>query len=1031
MSLNPTTPWHKASYDQFLYDSLPQLLAERLPLADYQVTEAGPHACSLCITLSGGIQAVFASLPRPDEGGLFYLADEPCVVIPTASQEALDIAEIACVGEQLLAFIQERLGQASNDITWNEEALRAWLPLDRWIDEFLHAKAQRLDTTNWLSHHTHLRRMIIPNRQKVIAAGQFGRVCPYETPESANIGKVFTVAVGAEIRDGKIIIVDARPEASLGLSASMLPFLEHNDPNRLLMAANMQRQNLPHPSPEPALVQTGLEPAGARDFWCGYNLLTALVSLGEATTEDGIVISQSAAQRMQLPTPVEPGDKFCNRHGIKGVISQILPDEAMPHLPDGTPIELAYSFSGVPNRLVFGPALEAAWGRVAHAEGQAVIAPPFGAPPADELRLRLKAAGLPEDGQEFLTLGKGGQTCEQQTTVGWMYWSRMVPRTEQRLTVSTQASMGLGFGELEFQALKTAGATENIREAFVTRSARRPGADRLAEELASGPVISPSGPTPWFTELSHRLQVAGIQVELQNGKLACSFTQPPGNTLKLAKPMPHPWLHERTIETVGVWEGGGSEGGASEGNCYTALAEANERLARMLASHTPTRLVQSASDSLSERLEAYFKNLLPAEAMSLGSQIFWSNESGFGEPQLFSAKAMAAPGIGLRLDQVGLPDEIAWTLFAPLVNRKLGTMTMPPERTPAAARALDEVMAASWVIVQRSTGEATPTGLLAFHPVRNPEQAGHPDRTGLPDRVIRLHPLACGPLNADFDGDQLAVYLPVTAAAQQEASEKMTLAAHLKRDPSLVKTMLYVDLLWGLAWVYLKPDGREAIAELLNADPGSLPDLLTQDALHRLTSELLQRAGADVGLDRMQSLAHLGYQSARNSGASFSPFFASRLHLPPMPESDNPDRWWAYREEAAEAILAGTDYHDPTFGPQLLSAKTRERSRLRIPWLTGPRGLVMDAADQLCVVRHTQMEGWTPKEAFACVAGARRAFAEMFLKNEITPPTPGGWNVLSRARRAKYPGIVFARAAASGEVDPLEDLDSQLRVGEM
>jgi hypothetical protein len=150
-----------------------------------------------------------------------------------------------------------------------------------------------------------------------------------------------------------------------------------------------------------------------------------------------------------------------------------------------------------------------------------------------------------------------------------------------------------------------------------------------------------------------------------------------------------------------------------------------------------------------------------------------------------------------------------------------------------------------------------------------------------------------------------------------------------------------------------------------------------------------------------------------------------------MPETDDPDRWLAYREEATEAMLAGTDFDDPTFGPQLLSAKTRERSRLRLPWLAGPRGLVMDAADQLRVVRHTQIEGMEPEEAFACVAGARRGFAEILLKSEITPTAPSGWNVLARARRAKHPGIVFARAAASGEVEPLEDMDSRLRVGKL
>ncbi len=1034
MSLNPTTPWHKASYDQFLSDSLPQLLAERLPLADYQVTEAGPvtftgaHTCSIHISLSGGAQAVFTPLPRPDEEGLFYLAEEPCLVVPTASQEELDVAEIACVGEQLLSFIQERLGQASNGITWNEEVLRTWLPLDRWMNEFLQTKAQRLDTTNWLSRHTHLRRILIPNRQKVIAAGQLGRVCPYETPEGPNIGKVFTVAVGAEIRGRKLIIVDERPEAGLGLSASMLPFLEHNDPNRLLMAANMQRQAMPSPSPEPALVQTGIEPSGTADFWCGHNLLTALMSLGEATTEDGIVISESAALRMQAPVPVEPGDKFSNRHGIKGVISQILPDDQMPHLPDGAPVELVYSFAGFPVRVVFGPALEVAWGRIAHAEGQAVIAAPFAGPSSEELRLSLKAAGLPEDGQETLTLGKSGQVCELPSTVGWMYWSRLAQRAEEKLTVSVQESVGLAFGELEFQALKTAGAVENIREAFITRSARRPGADRLAEQLSKGAVETSSGPTLWFSELVRRLQIAGVQVESQDGKLAFHFSPPPSKNLKLAKPMPHPWLHERLIEMVGAWEG----------ETYTALVEANERLARMLAGRAPAKLVQTASESLVEALEAYFKNLLPPEALSLGSQIFWLSEPGFGEPQLFSAKAVAAPGINLRIDQVGLPDEIAWTLFAPLVNKKLGTFINPTERTPAAARALDEVMAAAWVIVHRAP-VAAPTGLLAFHPVRNPEREygqlqgqtqGQSHRIAPTDRVIRLHPLACGPLNADFDGDQIAVYLPVTAAAQQEAGEKMTLAAHLKRDPALMKTMLnHVDLLWGLAWMHLKPDGRAEIAKQMEVDPASLPDLLTQDILHRLLSELLQRAGPEVTLDRMQTLAGLGYQAARNAGASYSPFFASRIHLPPMPETDNPERWWPYMEEAAEAILAGTDFADPTFGPQLLSAKTRERSRLRLPWLVCRRGLTVDAADHLQVVRHTQIEGLRPEEAFAIVAGARRAFAEILLKGEIAPAAPGSWNVLARARRSKHPGIVFARAAASGEIDPLEDADSRLRVG--
>jgi len=638
-----------------------------------------------------------------------------------------------------------------------------------------------------------------------------------------------------------------------------------------------------------------------------------------------------------------------------------------------------------------------------------VIAPPFAGPSADELHARLKAVGLPEDGQFRLTHGAGGQACEQPSTVGWVYWNRMIQRASDNLAASTQENIGLAMGELEFQALKTAEAHVNIQDAFITRSARRAGAGSLADELSSGSVGRPSGPSPWFAELTRRLQVAGIQVEIREGKLAFRFAPPAGESLKLARPMPHPWLHETLIETVG----------ASEGVAYVSLVEANERLARMLASHAPAKLLQTALDSLSTQLEKFFKELLPAEMMSMGSQVSWPDEPGYGEPQLFSAKAIAAPGPGLEFGQVGLPDEIAWTLFGPLVSRKLGLKTLPLERTDATAHTLDEVMASTWVIVHRAAA-ITPTNLLAFRPVRINRR----------DRVIRLPALALGPLNADFDGDQVGVYLPVTEAAQQEAGEKMTLVAHLKRDPALVKTILsHGDLLWGLAWMGLKPEGRAAIAAQLGVDPASLPDLFTQETLDRLAGELLARKGVEETLARLQALAGLGYQAARNAGASISPFFASRLRLPPIPEDDDPERWLAYREEAAEAILAGDDFTDPTFGPQLLSAKTRERTRVRLPWVVGPRSLAMDADDRMVVIRHTQVEGLTPEEAFACVAGARRAFADLLLKIDVPPAASSGWSVLARARRLKYPGIVFARAAASGEVDPLEDIDSRLRVG--
>ena len=142
------------------------------------------------VELTGGAQANYPSIPYPDDAGLFYVDGNPYVVVPLASDEELDRAEIDCVGEQLYAHIQERLGQASNGLDWDAEMLRTWLPLDRWVNEFLQYKPQSLDatnwfsrsqpqdTTNWLSRHTHLRRLLIPGREKVVRPGPDGARLP-------------------------------------------------------------------------------------------------------------------------------------------------------------------------------------------------------------------------------------------------------------------------------------------------------------------------------------------------------------------------------------------------------------------------------------------------------------------------------------------------------------------------------------------------------------------------------------------------------------------------------------------------------------------------------------------------------------------------------------------------------------------------------------------------------------------------------------------------------------------------------------
>jgi hypothetical protein len=1012
MSIDWSTPWHKASFDRFIQDRLPQLLAERLPLAGYTVQPNGRTTCQINVSLAspaGDVTVAYSDIPQPDDDGLFEIDGELKVVIPTASGEELDVAEIRCVGEQLYESIQQRLGYAPPDLPWDAELARAWLPLDTWIGTFMRQTAQRLDTTNWLSHRTHLRRIIVLNHKNVVAPGQAGRVCPFEMPEGANLGRVFTIALGAKISGSRLVVVDERPAANLGLSASMIPFLEHDDPNRLLMGANMLRQSLPSPSPEPALVQTGNEP-DAPDFWCGRNLLTAFVSWGADTYADGIVISQSCASRLDYPYPVEVGDKLANRHGTKGVVSRILPDAEMPHLPDGTPVELVFNFSGLHVRLNFGQSREALLGRIARAEGQPAIVPPFDAPDQAELRARLVRAGLPPSGMETLTMGQNGPRLERPSAVGRVYWLRLAHLARNKAKVTVTGEGGLPQGEAECRALRDLGAYENLHETLNTRSARRADAAGLASRLEGGPLEQAGAPSPMAADLANRLRLAGIHMTLAKGRLTFGFAPSPAHqvdqasALKLARPVPHPWLREHELAEIGPLHGAGLPQDE-----YRLLVETNERLARMVSSQTPERLVRDVAAQLAGRVEAFCNALLTPAHLR------------FGEQQLFSGSAVIAPGADLGLDQVGLADEIAWALFGPLASRELGDAAEVKARSERAAQALDAVMARAWVIVHHAP-TFVPTALLALHPRREP---GH---------VIRLHPLACQLLDADFDGDEVAIFLPLTTAAQREAGERLSIAGHLARDARLLETLLPPEVLWGLASLSLAQDGRREIARLAGIEVAAPKGVPTQATLAEALRQVLERDGVDAVLAAVEHLMRRGFEVAKASGASMSPFIGEGLVRPPLPEADDAEVWDAYTEEMAEQILSGADYAGADLGPQLLGVSVRARGRRHLPRLVAPRGAVANLQGQTVIVRHSQVEGLTPAELYACAVGARQGLAQLVARWEEldrgTPAGESGWfTVLARARPAKRPGVVFARAAAIGEVDPLADVDSRLLVG--
>ena len=1027
MRTPPANPWHKASFDDFLHRRLPELLAARLGVTTCRADRAGGNACRVVLggrSKEGDFEVEYDALPAPDEEGVFRLAPDPdggprlppprttpgaerdpsrgveLVVLPAADRDDLAEAEIACLGDRLSAFIETRLGQVPGGTPLDRSLLRTLAPLKDWFHAFLASCAERLDDTNWLARAAHLRRLLVPGRREVFTAGHFGRACPFETPEGPNIGRVLTISRGAEIRGRRLVIVDAEPAAGLGLSGACIPFLEHDDGNRVLMGANMMRQWLAPAEREPAFVQTGLEP-GAPDFWCGRNLLTALVSWDGDAFDDALLVSRSGARKLACPEPLEPGDKLSNRHGLKGVVSRVAPDEEMPRLPDGAPVELVFSFSGIPSRWVMGLVREAALGHAARLGGEPAIVPPFKAPSDDELRDLLQGSGLRDDGKTTLTLD--GAPLPRPATAGWVYWGCTMHRSRPKLRADVHPDdRGQRIGEMEVRALAEAGAPAVIRDLTNTCSTRRGDAGSLAERAAAGPVEPAGTPSPAFAALAAGLAQAGIRAEAGARGVAFRLEPYRGPALSLAAAVPHPWLEGETLSEVCA---------AEEAAGYPEAAAANARLARLLKDGAPEPLAAAALDDLAAAVAALYDGLAAAPRLGKDANV------------LFSGRGVIVPGSDLPADRLGLPEEMAWGLFGPLVVRELGDPEAVGQRSEKAAAALAACMEGHWVILNHAPS-VSPTAMLAFRPLPTP---GH---------AIRLCPLACGLLDVDFDGDQAAVFLPLTEAAQRETRDRLSIAAHLARDPDLVEDLLPgMDALFGLACLGRSAAGRQRIAEAAGRKPDLEGGLLTRTAAVRLLRGVLADGGEQAALAAAEQLMRLGFAASRTEGASIGPFIGSSLELPAPPGEDDAPRWQAVTEEA-QAIVAGfRDYEDDDLGAAALLCHSGARATVhQLTSLVGPGGLVRDVEDRLLGVPHSWREGLTAREVLARVVGARRGLFRVLsefssLGGEQAGVRPEGYGVLARARRVERPGIVFARAASRREVDPLEDEYSRLLVG--
>ncbi len=223
------------------------------------------------------------------------------------------------------------------------------------------------------------------------------------------------------------------------------------------------------------------------------------------------------------------GDKMAGRHGNKGVISRIVPEEDMPYLPDGTPVEIVLNPLGVPSRMNVGQILETHLGWAAHALGFHFATPVFDGATEKDIKAMLVRANLPTSGKVELLDGMTGNKFEQPVTVGYIYMLKLSHLVDDKIharsigpySLITQQPLGgkaqfggQRFGEMEVWALEAYGAAYVLQELLTAKSDDVYGRAKIYEAIVKGEVAAEPGVPESFNVLIRELQSLCLDVEL-------------------------------------------------------------------------------------------------------------------------------------------------------------------------------------------------------------------------------------------------------------------------------------------------------------------------------------------------------------------------------------------------------------------------------------------------------------------------------------------------------------------------------------
>jgi DNA-directed RNA polymerase subunit beta len=223
------------------------------------------------------------------------------------------------------------------------------------------------------------------------------------------------------------------------------------------------------------------------------------------------------------------GDKMAGRHGNKGVVAKILPDEDMPYLPDGTPVDVVLNPLGVPSRMNLGQILETHLGWAASKLGYLAATPVFNGATVETIKGELKKAGLPESGKTVLYDGRTGEPFEHEVTVGFIYTMKLLHLVDDKIharsigpySLVTQQPLGgkaqfggQRFGEMEVWALEAYGAAHTLQELLTVKSDDVVGRSKTYEAIVKGLDPPKPGTPASFDVLVRELQSLGLDVTL-------------------------------------------------------------------------------------------------------------------------------------------------------------------------------------------------------------------------------------------------------------------------------------------------------------------------------------------------------------------------------------------------------------------------------------------------------------------------------------------------------------------------------------